>query len=203
MVAERDGAPRVATIRIDDEDRPPLVFGGAVEIDAERVVERRPPVGAPAADPFHQARELPLLVARHPHLGVEVDERDVPRVAERVEEADGSGARQLDVLAHAAAGVEQQADVQLRGRGGFGAPREVRDRLALAVLENLQVVGGQVGDEVPAAVGDGDTDVHQLDAGAERRLLSSRADTRQQHQQRPDPSRAGHAAHPTGKPSSG
>ena len=48
--------------------------------------------------------------------------------------------RQLDVVLHAAAGVEQQAEVQSAGRRSIVAAREVGDRLRLAVLEDLEVV---------------------------------------------------------------
>ena len=78
--------------------------------------------------------------ARRADLGVEVHQRDVHRLGQRVEELDGRRARQLDVLPHAAAGVEQQAQVQRRRGLGIVPGGEVGHRLRHAVFAHLEIV---------------------------------------------------------------
>ena len=72
----------------------------------------------------------------------------------------------LDVLLHAAAGVEQQAEVQRR-RGLGVAGGEELDRLRLAFFDDLEVLRREAGDRRALLVGDDDAEVHQIDAGAE------------------------------------
>ena len=74
---------------------------------------------------------------------VEGHQRDVLRVRHRVQELDRGAAREADALLHAAAGVEQQPEVQVDGRLGLVAAREQRDLLPHAVLEHLEVVAAQ------------------------------------------------------------
>ena len=49
------------------------------------------------------------------------------------------------------------------------------DGLRLVVLDELEVVLGEIGDRVAAAIGDDDVDAHEVDAGAEDRLLGAAA----------------------------
>jgi hypothetical protein len=60
--------------------------------------------------------------------------------------------------------------VQFRRRERIVAPREVFDRLLLPVLEDLEVVGGQVRQEHSFAVGDGDAEGDKIRLDAEGRL---------------------------------
>ena len=89
---------------------------------------------------------------------------------ERVDELDGGGPRVLDVARHAAAGIQQQAEVQrrrfLRRAGG-----EIFQRLRLSVLEDLEVFRRQARDGLALLVDDGDAEVHEIDRRAEGRLL--------------------------------
>ena len=92
-VAERHGAARVAAVGVDDQDLLAVLLGGAVQVDAERVVERGEPSGLRLADALDQPRVVVRAVARDADLGVEVDQRDVDGALDRVEELDGRRAR--------------------------------------------------------------------------------------------------------------
>ena len=73
---------------------------------------------------------------------------------------------QLHVGLHAAARVEHEPEVH--GRAGVAvAAREKLDGLRLAVLEHLEVLYGEVGDDVALAVDHGDAEGGEIDAGAE------------------------------------
>ena len=113
-VVERQRAGRVAAVGVEHQDLLPVLALRAVEIDADRVVERRPAVGLALADALDEARIVGGGEARDAHLRVEVHERDVGGVIERVDELDRGRARVPEVVGHAAAGVEQQAEVQRR-----------------------------------------------------------------------------------------
>ena len=91
---------------------------------------------------------------------------------EGVEEPDGGRARQLDVVAHAAARVEQQADVGLDGAVFLVAAREVGDRLRAAVLDHLEVGLRQIRNRRAGPVADRDADGDQVGFGAKYRLLA-------------------------------
>ena len=54
---------------------------------------------------------------------------------------------------------------------GLIAAREVLQRLLRAVLDDLEIVRGEIGDEVAPAIGHRDAGRHELRFGAERRLL--------------------------------
>ena len=74
----------------------------------------------------------------------------------------GGGADVLDVLSHAAARIEQEADVQRRR--GFGiAGGEKLDRLRLACLFDFEVLRRQPGDRRALLVGDDHAEVHEVD----------------------------------------
>ena len=51
---------------------------------------------------------------------------------------------------------------------------EVLDRLLVAVLDDLEVVGLQAADRIALLVDDGDTEIDEVHAGAKRRLLRRR-----------------------------
>ena len=80
-VAEANRAARVAAVGVEHQDLPARLLGGAVEVDAERVVQRREAVRLPRADPLDQARKVVLPVLGDADFGVEVDQRDVLGVA--------------------------------------------------------------------------------------------------------------------------
>ena len=85
-----------------------------------------------------------------------------------VEELDGRAARHPDVLAHAAAGVEEQADVERRLGALLGvAAGEVADFLLLAALVDLEIGEFETVDRRPLLVHDRQADVHDIDAGPE------------------------------------
>ena len=56
------------------------------------------------------------------------------------------------------------------------AAREVLERLLLAVLDDLEVVGGEIGEVLALLVDDGDAEGREVDPGAERRRLRGRSD---------------------------
>ncbi len=80
-------------------------------------------------------------------------------------------ARQLDVLPHAAAGVEQQAQVQRRRGLEVVAGGEIGHRLRRSVLPHLEVLARQRRLYPRAADADGDADGDQVGPGAKYRLL--------------------------------
>ena len=55
-----------------------------------RVVQRGKSVRLALADPLDHAREIPLRITRHAHLVIEVDQRDVLRFRQQIEELDGA-----------------------------------------------------------------------------------------------------------------
>ena len=67
------------------------------------------------------------------------------------------------LTAHAVAGIEQDAEAHRHALIG-----ELRDVLPVAILEHLEVVLGQAGNEPAVRVGHGDRDLHDVDPRAER-----------------------------------
>ncbi len=179
-VAEGDAAPVVASVGVEHQDLPPVLVGGAVEVDAGRVPQGgAPPFRLPAPNPLDEAAELRLAVARDAHLGVELDQRVVPRVLEGVEEPDGRRAGQMDVGVHAAADVEQRAQVEFRRRRrsmaltrSRVARHEEPERLPLPVFVDLEVLLLEVRQEAALPVDDGHADVDHVDAASKRRLTA-------------------------------
>ena len=88
---------------------------------------------------------------------------------EQVEQEPVDGrARVLDPLAeHAVADVEQHAEADRHALVG-----ELRDRLLHAVLEDLERLARQAGDQMPFGVGDGGGDAGELDAGLEQAVVA-------------------------------
>src|SRR5205814_4900250 len=92
-----------------------------------------------------------------------------------VEKFDRRRARKLDVLAHAAARVEQQADMH-PGRSLHGiAPGEDADGLLVSLFDDLEVLRLEVTDEIAAFVDHGHAKAHELGLGPEGRLLCDEA----------------------------
>ena len=175
-VAGGERAARVAAVGVDEQDLLAVLLGGAVEVDAHRVVERRPAVRLAHADALDQPRVVVGAVARDADLGVEIDQRDVDRVLVGVEELDrGRCATSLMSAAMLPLVSSSEPEVQRR-RVVSGSPRgEELDRLRLAVLDDLEVLRLQAGDRRALLVGDDDAEVDEIDAGAERLLLRARA----------------------------
>ena len=142
-------AARVAAVGVDDEDLLARLVHRAAEVDADGVEERGPAIGLAPAQPRHQAAEVALAVGGDADFGVEVDDRHVLGARQAIEELDRGAARQLDVGGHAAAGVEDQADVQRRPlasiRPGVAA-HEVADLLAAAGFGDLEVFELEIAD---------------------------------------------------------
>ena len=78
------------------------------------------------------------------------------------------------------------------GAGVAIAAREEVQPLRLAVLDDLEVVPGEVGDDLVLAIEHGDAEGDQVDAAAKRRLRVERDDARQAISRPRAPSR-----HPT------
>ena len=91
--------------------------------------------------------------------------------AELLDEADGRVLRRLQLVFHARARVEQH-----RQRDGQVRPVEEGDLLLDAVLEDREGRRIEIGDEPSGLVGDRDVERHEIDPGAERRLLGARRD---------------------------
>ena len=166
-VAGVDGAARVAAVGVGDEHFLAVLRRRAAQVDGERVVERRHAAGLAHADAFDQVGIVVGAEDGAAHFGVEVDQRHVDRVLVLVEELDRRGPDVLHVLIHAAAGVEQEPEVQRRRDGDVRRGEEL-DLLRLAPLENLEVGLRQAGDRRPAPVGDDHAEVHQIHADADR-----------------------------------
>src|SRR5262245_28512907 len=170
QLMKRNRAARVTAVRVEEHHLAAVLAGGTVQVDADSIVERRPAADLLLADSLDDAREFVLAVARDADLGVEIDHGDIHRVEQPIQELDGGGLGEGDVLAHALADVEEHAQVQCRSRmisvdriaGG-----EVPNRLLLAVLEDLEVLLREVGDEVAAFVYDRHAEVDQVDPGPE------------------------------------
>ena len=176
MSDARESPPSVKTIRTFR----PSWSVGAVEIDAERVVERGPAIGLAAADALDQAGEVALAVAGDADLGVEVDERDVLGLGQRFRNliaalrASFMSAAMLPLVSSISPRCGAAAAVARR-RG-----REVADVLRLAVLEDRRsrrASGRSRGSPLRSTAY---AEIDQVDAGPERRLLrlaASRAPT--------------------------
>ncbi len=142
-------------------------------------------------DPLDEAGEIGLPVARDPHLGVEIDDRDIDGVRQRVQKLHRRRARERHVVLHALAEIEQQPEVQRRAvRGGPAgvAAGKVGDGLGTAVLGHLEIVRGEAQNRLPLAVGDRDGHRHQVHGPAkDRRLLpEGRRPGRDKRQKRPE-----------------
>ena len=92
--------------------------------------------------------------------GVEADDHGFVLVGvdRAVDELDGGFLLELEAVADAVAGVDQ--DAQAQRQVAFRV--ELQDRLRLLALDHLEIVLGQVGDEAALLVGDGE---QQVDAG--------------------------------------
>jgi hypothetical protein len=89
-------------------------------------------------------------------------------VEQAVEELDGRAARHPDVLTHAAAGIEEQADMERRLGALLGvAAGEVADFLLLAALVELEIGDLESVDRRPLLVHDREADVDDVDPGPE------------------------------------
>ena len=76
-----------------------------------------------------------------------------------VEKIHGGVLLELEALANAVGGVEQQADAQ----GDIGLASEELDGLRDAVVKDAEIFLLQIGDQFLAAIEDGKLDVHQVD----------------------------------------
>src|SRR4030095_7042163 len=131
------------------------------------------------------------------HFRVEVHERHVVGFGQHVEELDRRRTRELQVFTHAAARVEEEPDMKLLARSvvfrffradaanGVVAAHEQAKRLLLAVFDDVEVVAGEGGNDIALLVGDRDTEVHELDAGAKGWLLPGKrggaSESQQEH----------------------
>ena len=77
QLVEAASSSRVAAIGVEQHHLAAVLPGGAVEVHADRVVERRPAVGLLLPDALDQRGRTRSAVTRDAHLGVEVDDRDV------------------------------------------------------------------------------------------------------------------------------
>ena len=115
-------------------------------------------------------------VAGETDVAVEEDEQEIARAGDRVEEADGRLLAQPQVLPHALARVEEQAEVErellarLRPAGGG----EDEHLLLPPVLAQDEVFGPQVRDEPAPRVAGGDRDLDDVEPDPEHRRLLGR-----------------------------
>ena len=156
----------------------------AVEVDAHRVVERRPAVGLAGPDALDEARQIGQPVPRDADFGVEVHQRDVVGLGQFLEEANGRRAGQRDVVLHAAAGVEQQAQAQVQRVGVGVAAQEMGDVLLRAVFKQREIVRLEVADEVALPVHHHHGDVDEVHFGAKPALLAQNAGGRRRNDRR-------------------
>ena len=129
----------------------------------DRVVDRRAAGGPLVREPPRQPRRRRRPRYEDARQVIErADERLVSAVEQVGHEPVERAARVDDRLpAHAVADVEQHADAYRRP-----LVRELRHRLRVTVLEDLEVVLRQAGDQAIAGVGDGDGDFNGRDAAA-------------------------------------
>ena len=161
---KRDRAARVAAVGEDDQDRAAIGLGGAVEIHAERVVQRRL-ARRPCATRMRSTSRGKSCwrEARDPDLGVEVHERHVHRVGQRVEEPDGGrcapaamSSPMLPLVSNSRPTCSSTAPSRRRrGRNSVTV-------CARAVLEHREIVRGQVRNRRPRRSRDGDADGDQV-----------------------------------------
>ena len=143
---------------------------------ADGVVQRRHPGRLLLANALDEPREFVLAEPRGTHLGVEIDDRHVDRIGQGVQELDRRGAREPEVVAHALADVEQDAEMDGSAVRGVASPAAkyviVCFRPSSYTSKSL---GLQPGDEPALAVRHRDAQVHQVDAGSKHgHLLDAR-----------------------------
>ncbi len=155
-----------------------MLVEDAAEVHPEGIEEGRPSVRLARAKPRHQPGEVALRVGRDPHLGVEVDDRDVLGPRQPVEEPDGGGPRHVHVHVHRSAGVEEQPEAK-RGRliaERFEAADEEPDLLPAAGFEDLEVARLEMLDRGALPIDDRDAEVDELDTALEGGLCARRRD---------------------------
>jgi len=142
-----------------------------IEIDAERIVQRRHPAGLLAAQTFHEPWKFGLTKPAHTHLGVETDQGHVHREVQIPEELDGGGLREPGVAIHAAARVEQHAEMERHGLEiVVESAGEIRDTLLAPLFLNHEVFGPQPGHRLPVLAHHSDPEMHEVDTTPEHGL---------------------------------
>ena len=110
---ERQTRARVHTVGVDHEHGPAGLARRAIQVHPQRIVERGLALRLPAPDTLHHAGKVALRISGDPNLGVEVHQRDVLGGGQQVQEADRRRSGQLEVALHAAAGIQQQAGMEV------------------------------------------------------------------------------------------
>ena len=175
QLLEPYAAPRVAAIGVQQQNLAPILCECAIEIDAQRVVERRHPAGLLAAQAFNEPRKVGLAKSAHTHSGVKAHQGHVHSKIQFLEKLDGSSLREPGVALHAAARVEQHAEMERHGLEiTVESAREICNILLTPLFLNHKVFGGQTGDRLPVLTHDGDPEMHKIDATPEYGLLLQR-----------------------------
>jgi len=135
-----------------------LVFAGFVE----SVEEGGTAAGTELADALVEKVDVVGEVLGDVGFDVEaLDEGAVVTVEDLEEELDGRVLLELEALADGAGGVEHDADAQ----GEIGLLGEAEDgSRGAAVVEEAEVLALEAGDELAVLVGDGEDEIHFVDA---------------------------------------
>jgi hypothetical protein len=169
---ERQQAGRVLAVG-EDHDRLPANLLGVLgddllqvlQRDVDGVVEGGRAAGRRLLDRRLELSRAVREVLQDDDAAIEVDHLGEILRPKPLRKADRGFLRRRQLGVHTGAGVEQQ-----RQRDRQVGAVEEGDVLLDAVLENVEILGGQVGDVLPGAVADGDVERDQIDAGAERHL---------------------------------
>ena len=119
------------------------------------------------------------------------DERFIPGVDEHRHELLDRGAGIRDPLAsHAVAGIEKNTQADRHALVG-----KHRDRLRRAILEDLEIVFGETGDEPTGGVGHSDIHLNRVDRGPEGLRDKARAGKQTEHQRHRSHAPLSHLVH--------
>src|SRR5262245_48718567 len=157
---------RITAVGVQHHDLTAVLLTGAIEIDADRVVQCGVSSGLQTADTVDETREVALTVTTASYLTREVDERHIDSLWQSGQKFDDGLLGKFKIEFLAAADVEQDSDVQRRSGRRSRGKRE--DRLRLAVLVDSEIVHGEIGDEPLFFSCDRDADIYQIDGPVEQ-----------------------------------
>ncbi len=169
------GAPVVAAIGKNDQGFARIVRAfHLLQTDMDGIEERRLAGRLDVGDALVEFVGIGGERDRNFHASAEFDQEEFVIGVGCAEEGSGGFAGLIHLVAHAAAGIEEEAD----GKGGIFRA-EGSDGLLDIIFEDVKAVGCQAGNRVAPGVGDMGGDQHQggIDAQerlGERRLLGAR-----------------------------
>jgi hypothetical protein len=193
------GDARGGVVAVREQDDGAASGGGTgitraqlLEVDVEGVVEHRGTAGLRAAQRRFESALVGREVLKDRDAVVELDDSGQVRVAQVLDEADAGRLRDRQLLVHGPRAVYQQ-----RQGDRQRIAREESEGLAGAVLEEREVPVGEPGHVLLVAIGHGDIEPDDVDAGLEARrpahgVGQPKLDNRNAERPRQDDSPASH-----------